>query len=213
MLLLLLFANSSFAQSATSEEASIYSLVLKAVVDSHTTFFTNSTDIVPLLIIKETMLADSISPQTGEKEPSSQKGLGSNFVRVNQEPIVLTQQFSLDQRFRLVSTVEINDLIAESKKIYERERVREEERHFERTGQKVTTSRGCDGLWSLFDKRFPDDSGYFRLSRIGYSNNRRFALVEVDGLGACWNSNHSIYLKKTRSGWKIYTIGAGFGIA
>lgn len=213
MLLLLLFANSSIAQSANSEEESIYSLVLKAVGDSHTTFFTNSTDIVPLLIIKETMLADSISPQTGEKEPSSQKGLRSNFVRVNQKPIVLTQQFSLDQRFRLVSTVEINDLIAESKKIYERERVREEERHFERTGQKVTTSRGCDGLWSLFDKRFPDDSGYFRLSRIGYSNNRRFALVEVDGLGACWNSNHSIYLKKTRSGWKIYTIGAGFGIA
>src|SRR5688572_16697980 len=99
VLLLLLSASSSFSQIAVSDEASIYSLAVKAIIDDRQS--SNPSDIEPLIIIKETMPASSISSQGG-KEPRSQKGWSFSFARANQEPIVLTQQFSRDQRFRLV---------------------------------------------------------------------------------------------------------------
>lgn len=211
--LLLFFPFVAFPQSETSDEVSIYSLVVKEVINwENSRYSSDETKIDRLIITKETISDTDLSFLLSD-EPPSQKGLSLNFVNANKKPVILTPQFSSDKRFLLVDFTEISDLIAESKRLDELARQKIENDHFQRYGRKVGVGCICCNSWSQFRKKFPNDYAYFRFSRIGYSNNRRYALVEADGSSACGNSNYSIYLRKTWRGWKIHSVGAGFGAA
>ncbi len=202
-----------FPQTEKPDELSIYSLVIKEVIEWENSKYTSDeTKIERLIITKETISETDLSSLLID-EPPSQKGLSANFVKANQEPLVLTPHFSRDKRFLLVDFTEITDLIVESKRLDELERQKIENDHFQLSGRKIRVGCICCNSWSQFRRKFPNDYANFRFSRIGYSSNGRYALVEVDGSSACGSSNYSIYLRKTSRGWKIHSASAGFSVA
>ena len=58
--------------------------------------------------------------------------------------------------------------------------------------------------WAMFYQKYPEASGYYNLSRVGFSG--QFAMVQVKGdLG--WNGFSRTYiLRRVKSKWRIVTF-------
>lgn len=184
--------SSSHGQRIRADEYKIYSLVLRDVYKEQ---IHAGEERPSLVVLSETGRHDN---GFVEKEGHRMKGLWGNLAHRNKYPARLSNRFPARYHVILAELTEIDGLIAKGK-----EEATKRHNNFGWTCGPET--------WTYFYKRFPGAYQYFQLSRVGYSSNGKYAVVEIMGLGDGSNSNWTHWLQKTRRGWTVYQAGAGFG--
>jgi hypothetical protein len=69
----------------------------------------------------------------------------------------------------------------------------------------------AEQIWQPFYAKFPKSAGYYKVSRIGFSTNRKAAILTIIGEGADWDGNWTYILIKIQRGWRVYIGSGGFG--
>jgi hypothetical protein len=137
------------------------------------------------------------------------RGMISDFVRKNALSAELKAKFPSFHIYSLVEESEVKALL-------EMSRTESEEKNKKvRSGSEGAKYIGydCDSLWKAFYQKYPKADGSYRISRIGFSANRRAAIVEIEVESGCCSGNWTYILTKNRQIWKPYTMAGGFGCA
>ena len=201
---LLLSPSEGICQRITAEEYKIYALVLRDVYREQ---IRNGIKKPLLLILSETSLDNTAA---SGKEPGKMRGLSRSLVERNSRPGKFANRFPVTFQIELIDRSEIIRLI----EIGKQETEKQPKSFVNQSGQTVFYSNAPCGppTWKYFYQRFPRVNEYFRLSRIGYSVNGRFAVVETNGEGQDSSSSWTHTFIKTKKGWQIYQAGGGMGV-
>jgi hypothetical protein len=184
------------------EEYAAYATVLRDL-NNGGDGFNKHTKKYSFVILQNTFQAGDSTPFGVRKY----RAITKDFKRKNLRSSLLTKSFPTRYKYELISQSEIDELLKIGK--VELERIEAEAKL-----RKVGLGGGrSEIIWKSFYAKYPDAAGYYRFSEIGFSPDRRVALVQIEGVGAQWNSNMTYILKKIRGKWEVYTAGGGFGIA
>ncbi len=202
-LLSLLLSINLLAQSNVSkEEYAIYAVVLK---DIYTQKLKEQNERISFVILDSTIKDLDFSVY----ENLRIRGLLNNFKARNQTPAALEGHFPIKYEYTLVNKTELEEFWEKEKA----EKVKlQKEAQEKNKGVYILDGSLCP-KWKYFYEKYPNSNGYYEFSRIGFSTNKNFALLEVKGEGSCWNSNTTYILKKINKRWAIYRAFGGFGIA
>ena len=213
-LMMVVQTSSGFGQARiTAEEYSMYAIVLKEIYreqrrTDHKKYLMvllsrSSSEPVP-----ELSRADQKPP--GWKRDKRMKGLWENFDRRNKLPVSFQHKFPVKFGVEIVDREQIAVLIEKGKI----ETENEERNRREKLGTNYISDASTCGpfTWKYFYQRFPRANQFYQFSRIGYSANRRYAVVEATGEGFGSGSNWTYWLIRTTSGWKVYQASGGFRI-
>jgi len=190
------------------EEYSIYAAALREVHRQDREQLCTVSPIVVLSSCAEPRLVILSTTGGGDtwifgKDKNIMKGLSGNFLLANQTRSVFQHRIPVRFHYDLISQLELNDLLYKSKAEYE---VRKAEL------KRNCRSADCGSQWRYFYERFPNARQYYQLSRIGFSTNRKFCIVEINGTGeGCFRSGWTVWLKKVKGGWQMYQMGGGAG--
>lgn len=198
-LVLFLFVAASAQTTKLNEDSAVYSQALREV---RKRLKKNGEPPIRFVIIRETLTSNRPDPFDG------QKSVYRNFANLNQESIRL-DRISLNgsTAISLAEMKGIESLIEKDREDW----AKSEAERFAKTG--VRTFEICGAPWKHFYDRFPGASGYYRFSRVGFSNDRRFALVQVNGEGQCWDSRETFLFRRKKWGWVVYAASGGFSIS
>ena len=133
--------------------------------------------------------------------------LVKDLSRRNAVPAKLDPKFLPFLNYSLVEKQEIDNMLETDKKNFQKERQK-----LRRESNRDIYSV-CGPPWKSFHAKFSEAQGYFQVSRIGFSSNRRFAMVELQGHGECWSGYWTYIFKKIGKEWRIYENFGSFGIA
>ena len=208
---------SIFAQSKiTKDEYAVYAAVMK---DIYTERLRESKEQTSFVFLDETRVTDdSDNSEASETENveidlgedaeylkeftdilRNTKGLNEDFERKNKASVKLQRLFPTKLKYTLTSKSEIEKLLEIGRKEYEK--FQEKLKH---ENKLVIPSYGSDIIWKDFYKKFPDAHGYYQFSRIGFSFNKNYAVVDVEGKGNYWSFSSTYILKKNKKGWRIF---------
>ena len=63
---------------------------------------------------------------------------------------------------------------------------------------------GCEENWQLFHNKYPEAGTLFSVSRVGFSDNGRLAIVYLEGVSGCLAAQGVLFnLEKLDEAWKI----------
>ena len=131
-----------------------------------------------------------------------------NFNLQNRRSVPINENFYAGSAtIVFVHLSEVEALIERSRREWEEL----EAKRFAETGLRVPST--CGAPWTYFNQRFEGAEGYYRLSRVEFSNDRRTANVEIMGAGGCWNSSDWFQFRWTSGRWKIHIAGGGYGVS
>ena len=171
-----------------AKEYDVYATVLKEIYKHNRATYTGKSEFV---FINQT----KVDPELELPKTRKYRSLVNDFKRKNLSPGTVERKFprgAYSESYQLVPQAEIDV-------INEKARLEYEKRY---AVEKLDPSVGNPGGWSwaTFYQRYPDASGYYYLSRVGFTG--QFAIVHVKGdLG--WNGFSRIYiLKKVKGKWK-----------
>jgi hypothetical protein len=186
-----LFVSSALSQIAwgqptiTKQEYDVYSVVLNDILH-----LKGSDKTERFLIYSETAYGPWILNSSYRKY----KGLLANYRKKNRSSAKVEPRFDVKSRYSIVHKAELEFLL-------------------EKGEQDVKISRqqqlDCGNTWKYFHEKFKNSNGYYRFSRVGFSWDGRWALVETEGQGGCWTSNSLHLLRWTKSGWKVFESVGG----
>jgi hypothetical protein len=176
----------------TQKEYAVYASVLKVIYKENRETYSNKSEFV---ILDETKVDPELELPSGRKY----KKLVENFKQKNSTSGIVEKKFprgACSKNYYLVSQAEIDD-------INEKARIEYEKRYaVEKLNPSIANPGGS--TWTLFYQKYPEASGYYSLSTVGFS--RQFAIIQVKGdLG--WNGFSRTYiLKRVKGNWKIVTF-------
>lgn len=200
ILVMLICGFNLFAQSTvTKEEYAVYARILR---DIHLENLKQIKAKYSFVILDETFKPKHLN----EYKNGRFRSLSKDFIQKNLTSSKLEKSFSVNYDYEITSQSEIDKLL----KIGEKEFNRIEAEYKLRN---VGISSGSTIVWKPFHAKYPNANGYYQLSRVGFSKDKKFALVSVKGEGAYWTSNMDYILRKTRGKWTIYQASGGHGIA
>lgn len=135
------------------------------------------------------------------------KGIWESFESRNKATGRLENKFPGTFRVEIVDRQQVDTLIEKG----EVQVKNEEKARKEKLGANYLLDGGPCGpyTWKYFYERFPNSNMYYRFSRIGFSRDRIFAVVEASGTGFGSSRDVLYMLIKTRTGWKQYGVGGG----
>lgn len=200
LLLISVCSFSLFAQSSpTKEEYAVYGRVLRDI---------------RLENLKQTkakysfvILDDTFKPEHFcEYKIGRFRSLSKDFKRKNLTSSKLEKSFPVSYAYEITSQAQIDELLKIGKKEFERIEAEYKLRN-------IGITSGSDIIWEPFYAKYPNANGHYRFSRVGFSSDKRFALVSVEGQGGSWSSITEYILKKSKGRWTIYQAGGGFTIA
>ena len=194
LILLILFCcfNLSAQTKLTQEEYAVYAAVLKVIYKENRETYSNKSEFV---IVNETKVNPELDLSSGRKY----KNLAKDFSRKNSTSAVIEKKFprgAYSETYYLVSQAEIDDL-------HEKGRIEYEKRYaVEKLNPSIVNPGGV--TYTVFYQKYPEASGYYILSRVGF--NGQFAMVQVKGdLG--WNGFSRTYiLNRVKGKWRIITF-------
>ena len=191
-LILLCGFNLSAQTKLTQEEYAVYASILKVVYKENRETYSNKSEFV---IVNET----KVDPELELPSERKYRNLVKNFNRKNLTPGIVEKSFphgAYSETYYLVSQAEIDA-------INEKARIEYEKRYaVEKLNPSIANPGGSS--WATFYQKYPEASGYYNLSRVGFSG--QFAMVQVKGdLG--WNGFSRTYiLRRVKSRWRIVTF-------
>ena len=194
MIFLILFSGPNLlAQTRlTPKEYAVYASVLKAIYKENRETYSNKSEFV---LINET----KVDPELEMPSERKYRGLLKDFNRKNLTPGIVERKFSrgaYSVTYHLVSQAEIDDLSEKGRLEYEKRYA------VDRLNPRIVNPGGSS--YTVFYQKYPESSGYYYLSRVGFSG--QLAIVQVKGdLG--WTGFSRIYiLRKLKGKWR--TISA-----
>lgn len=184
--------NLSAQTKLTQEEYAVYASVLKVIYKENRETYSNKSEFV---IIDET----KIDPELELPSDRKYRNLVKDFNQKNSTQGMVERKLprgAYSETYYLVSQTEIDD-------INEKARIEYEKRYaVEKLNPSIANPGGSS--WTMFYQKYPEASGYYSLSRVGFSG--QFAMVQVKGdLG--WNGFSRTYiLKRVKGKWRIVTF-------
>lgn len=193
ILFVIFFSFSFFAQTVTKEEYEIYAVVLRKIYrdnlknDGGTAF----------VILDKTKIFDSFV--------TTNKITNRDFNKKNQTSVKLTPSFPIKYQYWVVEKDKISQLL----EMGDSDWVKIKE---ERKSNNLPPYFSADSvIWKYFYENFPKAYGYYELSRIGFSSNKKFAKVNVEMSSAESGFTTAYILKKNGLRWIIYSSsGSGW---
>lgn len=195
----LLISICSFALPAqtrlTKEDYSVYAAILKNIRPD--SLKDNTTQIY--FVILDTTTVNAYIYDKGKVNKI--RGLASNFKQINKFPAKLEDSFPIKQRYEITNISEIRKLLDMGGKEFD-----EAQQKRKAMGQPIFTDDAIT-YWKYFDKKYPYGRGYYQFSRVGFSTNKRFAVVSVEftSIGSFYYTTY--VLRKTKERWKVYGSG------
>jgi hypothetical protein len=183
-----------FAQAKlTQEEYAVYASVLKVIYRENREAYSNKSEFV---FLKETKVDAELELPLSRKY----KHLVKDFNRKNSTPGILEKRFLrgvYSETSYLISKAEVEELSekgrVEAEKIHTKAKLNSSGTYIE------SPTTGC----IPFYQKYPESSGHYTLSRVGFSG--QFAMVQVKG-DLCWNGFSRTYILKRINGkWRIET--------
>ncbi|MGI8494094.1 MAG: hypothetical protein ACR2L1_02115 [Pyrinomonadaceae bacterium] len=196
LIFLVLFCGSSLlAQTKlTQEEYAVYASVLKVIYEHNRKTYSNKSEFV---FINETKVDSELELPASKRY----KNLISDFNRRNLTSAIIEKKFSrgaYSETYYLTTQAEVDELFKKGRIEAEKRRVEAELNSSGRYLGSPTAS--C----MLFYQKYPESSGHYNLSRVGFSG--QFAMIQVKG-DLCWNGfSRNYILKKIKGKWKIITF-------
>lgn len=193
ILLIILWASSLSAQkNVTPNEYPVYASVLKDIYKVNRETYSSKSEFV---IINQTAVDQELELPSNRKY----KNLIKAFKRKNTTPGFLERKFprgAYSETYYLVPQAEIDALNEKARIEYKRRYA------IEKLNPSIAYPGGSS--WTTFFQTYPEASGYYYLSRVGFSG--QFAIVHVKGdLG--WNGFSRIYiLKRLKGKWKTISF-------
>lgn len=184
-----------FAQAKlTQEEYAVYASVLKAIYKENREAYSNKSEFV---FLNETKVDSELDLPSSRKY----KHLVKDFNRKNSTPGIVEKRFprgTYSETLYLVSRAEVEELTekgrVEAEKIHAKAKVNSSGTYIE------SPTIGC----RPFYQKYPESSGHYTISRVGFSG--QFAMVQVKG-DLCWNGFSLTYILKRINGkWRIVTL-------
>lgn len=192
------------AQSQTTiEEYEIYGLVLTEFFRDGNRRNSGSPE-EHFVIASKTMTVDSSS---AEEEVSS---LYKSFNNRNKDQASLERRFPVRFSYSIVDEQVILLWAKQDQEEFDAKMKAATERALK--DHTALPGDMCGAEWERFHSRFPKSFGYYRLSRIGFSRDHRWAYLRIDGKGSSWDWSSSYWVRWTRRGWRTYKSGGGGGI-
>ncbi len=191
--------NLSAQLSVIKEEYDVYAIVLK---DIRIQDIERNKSHYSFVILNNTYKPEYFS----EYEKGRFKSLSEDFVKKNSTSAKLEKLFPVSYEYELNSHSEIEDFLKIGGKELEKLKAEAKLRN-------IGITDGSNIVWKHFYTKYPNANGYYQFSRVGFTTNKRFAFVTVEGTGAYWSSTNEYILKKVREKWIIYFSGGGFKVA
>lgn len=197
------FTVNLFAQSAiTKSDYEIYAEILRDL--RREDIIKNKTEFS--FVILSTTGTGTNAPEIYKEKKYA--GLNKDFERRNSTPLSFKKVFPVDYKYELAEKTEIESLLGEGKK--ETQRLKAEEKK-SKSFQRDTGWSEVD--WKYFNEKYPKSNGYYKFSGIGYSRNKRFAVVTIEGKGTYWSGNIEYLFEKIGNKWVIKQAGGGLSVA
>lgn len=152
--------------------------------------------------LEQKRLFDYLYKATSSNEitPSNLEGLLKDFKETSKDPVRLKNQFPIEYNYSLITKGEIDKLLEDGKKEYAE------------TLKKckcLVTGEGV--IWQPFHRKYRNSGGYYSFSRIGFSPDKKFALVYVNTESGDHGSSTFYVMEKVNSKWRVYkNFGGGW---
>jgi hypothetical protein len=186
---------------ASPEEYAIYGVVLRSFI--WRTLNQNRQGSV-FVILSETATGNGSLPG----DEGRMKGLTRSFLRRNRYTAYLEAKFPTKHKLSILGKPELEHLIERGA----RDAAAAAERY--KAGRSRIIVTGCGSEWKYFNEKFSYEApGYYQFSRIGFSRDHKFALVSLNGEGACWKTWYVYVLKRDKKGWTIYSGGGSIDVS
>jgi hypothetical protein len=186
-----------FAQSSVAnEEYAVYARVLR---DIRSEDLKQSKTKHSFVILDTTFNPNYFS----EYKNGKFRSLSADFKRKSITSSKLNKLFPVKYEYVTTSQSEIDELLKIGTKEYEKVKAEYKLRNLG-----ITDGSGI--VWKPFHAKYPKANGYYKFSRVGFSSDKRFALVLVEGQGSYWSSNMEYILRKIKGKWTIHQAGGGF---
>lgn len=175
----------------TPEEYAVYASVLKVIYKENRETYSNKSEFV---FINET----KVDPEVDLPSSRKYKNLVKDFNRKNSTPGIVEKKFphgAYSETYYLVSQAEVDELFEKGR--VEAEKLRAEAKLNSPGIYIESPTIVCVSFY----QKYPESSGHYTLSRVGFSG--QFAMVQVKG-DICWNGfSRNYILKKVKGKWKI----------
>jgi len=192
-ILLILFCASTLVGQArvTQEEYDVYAGVLRMIYRENRQTYSNKSHFI---ILKTTQ----IDPELDLPSSRRYRALVRDFKRMNLSPGVIEKRLpngAYSETYYLVTRDEIDEL-------FTRGRIEFDKRYEVEKSIKGLANPGGT-TWMPFYERYPEASGYYTLSRVGFAG--IFAMVQVKREDIHSGFSRTYILKKVKGMWKVIT--------
>jgi hypothetical protein len=176
----------------TQEEYAVYASVLRDIYKDNRQIYSNKSHFV---ILKNT----KIDPELDLTPSKRYKGLVAAFKRANLTSGIIERKFPLgaySETYYLVTKNEIDELFEKGKVEFDK--------RYEIEKNQMGLANPGGTTWIPFYEKYPEASGYYSLSRVGF--NGLFAMVQVKRDDIHSGFTRTYILKKVKGKWKIVTL-------
>jgi hypothetical protein len=188
-----------FAQANSGkEEYAVYDAALRNI---HGEWTKQSDATVSFVVLEDTVKLDfvpsgmnkkSISEYVNNKFTYSKKDLLTDFTANNQNSVKLEKQSPTDYEYDFVSKAELENLMTEGRKEFGDGLKRCNCVIFEDTFS-----------WQPLRRKYPNTYGIYQFSRVGFSSDKKYALVFVNREAGDSGDASFYILEKTDDKWKV----------
>ena len=194
--LILVGVSSLLAQAKIgAKEYEVYASVLEGIYQDDRASHSGKNEFV---FINQT----KVDPELELPKSRKYRSLVNDFKRKNRSSAILEKRFppgAYSESYQLVSQAEIDAINKKARLEYEKRYA------VDKLNPSIENPGGWS--WATFYQTYPDASGYYYLSRVGFTG--QFAIVHVKAdLG--WKGFSRIYiLKRTKAKWETISSSGG----
>jgi hypothetical protein len=176
----------------TNAEYAVYESILKVLYKKNRETYSNKSEFVFLNKTK-------VDPELDLPSQRKYKYLAKEFIRKNKTPAIIEKKFppgTYSETYYLVPQTEIDD-------INEKARIEYEKRYaVEKSNPSIANPGGSS--WTMFYQKYPEASGYYSISRVGFSE--QFAMAQIKGDLGWTGFSRTYILKRVKGKWRIITF-------
>jgi hypothetical protein len=169
-----------------SEEYAVYNAVLKSIYEDEIKYYPNHRYYV---IYQQTKTDEDLKLGLAERYP----GLIEDFMAKNKQSTALESKLVFAKYFF------VDDL--EIKKYFDTEQQEIKAAEAEAEKRNVVRVTISADYWRPFYEKYPKAFGLYRLSRVGFANNKRYAAVQVIRNSSLTGFSRTYLIRKIGTRW------------
>lgn len=191
VLLICIYGLNLYAQpNASKEEYKVYASILKDIYSQNLKEYETKSSFV---ILNETFKPDNFS----RYKINRIRGLLRNFKQRNMTSAKLEESFQVNYNCEIISKSKMDALLTIGRN--ELERIKAEYK-----SRNIGIAYEDDIVWKPFYEKYPNSNGYYKFSRVGFSSDKRIALVLVKREASDSGDLMQYILKKIKGKWVFY---------